>query len=330
MAVGVGAGQLAGDLGAEHRRGDHAEVMLDRGQVEAGEVVQLEPRRVGQHRLEVGRVVSAAGGEADQMLVAAAVGDLHQAQPVARGDQAHGLGIDRDRARARARLRGDLLRGNGQPFGRVLRPIARRAKARLRRRRRQWRMRSDAIPESWRAALAPVLATPRGASRSAASSAREEAAGKAIYPPRGQRLRALELTPLDAGQGRDPRPGPLPRRRARPTAWRSRCPTGVRVPPSLANIYKELASDLGIAAARRTATSSAGRGRACCCSTTALTVEAGRAGSHQRQGLGGDHRRRGRRGRRARGAERVHAVGQPRPGQGGARAGARPTAATWC
>jgi hypothetical protein len=70
VAVGVGAGELAGDLGAEHRRGDHPEVVLDRGEVEAREVVQLDPRGSARHRLEVGRVVGAAGGEADEMLVA--------------------------------------------------------------------------------------------------------------------------------------------------------------------------------------------------------------------------------------------------------------------
>ena len=96
MAVGVGARQLAGDLGAEHRRGDHAEVIIDRGEIEAGEVIDLEPRGIGQHRLQVGRVVAAAAGEAHQVLVPPPVGYLHDAEAVARRDQPHGLGIDGD------------------------------------------------------------------------------------------------------------------------------------------------------------------------------------------------------------------------------------------
>ncbi|MDE2405965.1 MAG: uracil-DNA glycosylase, partial [Sphingomonadales bacterium] len=55
---------------------------------------------------------------------------------------------------------------------------------------------SDAVPSSWRAALDPVLATPE-ARRLGGFLSAEEAAGKAIYPPRGSRLAALELTPLD-------------------------------------------------------------------------------------------------------------------------------------
>jgi hypothetical protein len=59
-------------------------------------MVELEPARVGQHRLQVGRVVRASGPKADQMLVAAAVGDLHDAQAVAAELKSHRLGVDRD------------------------------------------------------------------------------------------------------------------------------------------------------------------------------------------------------------------------------------------
>ena len=98
VPVGIGAHQLAGDLGAKHRRGDDAEIVLDRRKIEAGEMIELEPCRIGQNRLEIGRGKRAARGEADEMLVALPVGNLDQAQPVARGDQTHGLGIDRNRA----------------------------------------------------------------------------------------------------------------------------------------------------------------------------------------------------------------------------------------
>ena len=67
------------------------------------------------------------------------------------------------------------------------------------------------LPESWRASLDPVLASPCFRALNNFLSA-EEAAGKTIYPPRGQRLAALERTPLDAVKvvilGQDPYHGP--------------------------------------------------------------------------------------------------------------------------
>ena len=60
-------------------------------------MIELEPIGIAEQRLEVGRGIIAVGAEADEMLVAAAVGELDQAQPVAARDQPHRLGIDRDR-----------------------------------------------------------------------------------------------------------------------------------------------------------------------------------------------------------------------------------------
>ncbi|MFC3100209.1 uracil-DNA glycosylase [Altererythrobacter lauratis] len=102
----------------------------------------------------------------------------------------------------------------------------------------------QAIPESWRSALAGVLARP--AARQLGGWLREqEAAGKAIYPPRGARLRALELTSLDSVKavilGQDPYHGPG---QAHGLAFS--VPHGMRPPPSLQNIYKELRADLGV------------------------------------------------------------------------------------
>jgi uracil-DNA glycosylase len=68
-------------------------------------------------------------------------------------------------------------------------------------------MAAEAVPESWRGALEPALAT-REARQLGGFLLAEETAGKLIYPPRGCRLRALELTPLDAVKvvilGQDP------------------------------------------------------------------------------------------------------------------------------
>ncbi len=103
---------------------------------------------------------------------------------------------------------------------------------------------TDAVPESWRAALDPVLATPKSRQLGGFLKA-EEAAGKAIYPPRGSRLAALALTPLAAVKvvilGQDPYHGP-----GQAHGLSFSVQDGVRVPPSLLNIYKELEADLGL------------------------------------------------------------------------------------
>ena len=137
------------------------------------------------------------------------------------------------------------------------------------------------LPASWRVALDPVLATPRMRALGGFLSG-EEAAGKTIYPPRGSRLAALERTPLDAVRvvilGQDPYHGPG---QAHGLAFS--VPEGVAIPPSLRNIYKELESDLGIApAAHGNLSHWAEQGVLLL--NTVLTVEAGKAGSHQQRG----------------------------------------------
>lgn len=142
-------------------------------------------------------------------------------------------------------------------------------------------MADDALPPSWRAALAPALATPE--SRRLGGWLRaEEAAGKVIYPPRGQRLRALELTPLDQVKvvilGQDPYHGPG---QAHGLAFS--VPDGVKVPPSLVNIYKELRDDLGVDVPPHGNLERWAR-QGVLLLNNALTVEAANAGSHQLRG----------------------------------------------
>jgi len=142
-------------------------------------------------------------------------------------------------------------------------------------------MPESALPQSWRAALEPVLAMPRSRALGGFLCA-EEAAGKAIYPPRGTRLAALERTPLDNVKivilGQDPYHGPG---QAHGLAFS--VPEGIAIPPSLRNIYKELESDLGIPpAAHGNLTRWAEQGVLLL--NNALTVEAGLAGSHQQRG----------------------------------------------
>ena len=137
------------------------------------------------------------------------------------------------------------------------------------------------VPESWRAALAPVLQSP-SARRLDAFLGAEEAAGKTVFPPRGQRLAALELTPLDAVKvvilGQDPYHGPG---QAHGLSFSVR--PGVRVPPSLLNIYKELEADLGIPRPAHGNLENWAR-QGVLLLNASLTVEEGRAGSHAGQG----------------------------------------------
>ena len=139
----------------------------------------------------------------------------------------------------------------------------------------------DPVPESWREALAPALAAP-GARQLASWLAAEEAAGKPIFPPRGLRLRALELTPLDAVKiiilGQDPYHGPG---QAHGLAFS--VPEDTKIPPSLVNIYKELADDLGIERPAHGNLDHWAR-QGVLLLNTSLTVEAGQAGSHARRG----------------------------------------------
>ncbi len=74
----------------------------------------------------------------------------------------------------------------------------------------------------------------------------EKAAGRRIFPKGSEWFRALDLTPLDGVRvvilGQDPYHG---EGQAHGLCFSVRL--GVRIPPSLINIYKELQTDLGIA-----------------------------------------------------------------------------------
>ena len=140
---------------------------------------------------------------------------------------------------------------------------------------------AERVPESWRAALDPVLALPESRHLGGWLRAEEER-GATIYPPRGTRLRALELTPLDQVRvvilGQDPYHGP-----GQAHGLCFSVPDGVAVPPSLVNIYKELESDLGIAR-RATGNLEHWARQGVLLLNNSLTVEAGKAGSHAGKG----------------------------------------------
>ena len=137
------------------------------------------------------------------------------------------------------------------------------------------------VPDSWQHVLGPALATREARKLGGFLQAQEEA-GRRIFPPRGKRLRALELTPLDQVKvvilGQDPYHGAG---QAHGLAFS--VPDGVKVPPSLVNIHKELASDLGISPPDHGNLETWAR-QGVLLLNNALTVEEGRAGAHQ--GLG--------------------------------------------
>lgn len=140
---------------------------------------------------------------------------------------------------------------------------------------------SDAVPDSWRAALEPVLATPEARKLGGFLKA-EEDAGKRIYPPRGQRLAALELTPLDKVKvvilGQDPYHGA-----GQAHGLCFSVQPGVRTPPSLVNIYKELKADLGLPIPAHGNLENWAR-QGVLLLNNSLTVEDGKAGSHAKLG----------------------------------------------
>ncbi len=142
-------------------------------------------------------------------------------------------------------------------------------------------MATEQIPESWQKVLEPALAAPDSRKLGGWLQA-EEAAGREIYPPRGQRLRALELTPLEDVKvvilGQDPYHGP-----GQAHGLSFSVPDGIRMPPSLVNIYKELASDLGVTPPDNGDLAPWAR-QGVLLLNASLTVEAGQAGSHARRG----------------------------------------------
>ncbi len=107
-------------------------------------------------------------------------------------------------------------------------------------------MMADAVKldESWRAPLAEEFASPYIAVLKNFLVS-EKAKGKTIFPKGGEWFRALDLTPLNTVRvvilGQDPYHGPG---QAHGLCFSVR--PGVRPPPSLLNIFKELESDLGI------------------------------------------------------------------------------------
>ncbi len=137
------------------------------------------------------------------------------------------------------------------------------------------------LEESWKQALASEFASPSMQSLRAFLVAEREA-GKRIFPKGNEWFRALDLTPLDKVRvvilGQDPYHG-----EGQAHGLCFSVQPGVRTPPSLINIYKELENDLGIKPARHGFLEHWAK-QGVLLLNSVLTVEMGRAAAHQGKG----------------------------------------------
>ncbi|MFM9852842.1 MAG: uracil-DNA glycosylase [Sphingomonadaceae bacterium] len=137
------------------------------------------------------------------------------------------------------------------------------------------------LHQSWRLPLNPFFESATMAALRAFLVA-EKAAGKTIFPKGSQWFRALDLTPLESVHvvilGQDPYHG-----EGQAHGLCFSVPPGVRPPPSLVNIYKELVSDVGIPPARHGCLESWAQ-QGVLLLNSVLTVESGQAASHQKRG----------------------------------------------
>lgn len=111
----------------------------------------------------------------------------------------------------------------------------------------------------------------------------ERAAGKAIYPPASEVFNAFTLTPLDNVKvvilGQDPYHGP-----GQAHGLCFSVQSGVKTPPSLVNIYKELAQDIEGFHVPEHGNLIAWAEQGVLLLNTVLTVEQGKAHSHAKWG----------------------------------------------
>ena len=136
------------------------------------------------------------------------------------------------------------------------------------------------LPPCWRAALAAEFAAPYYAELQAFVAA--ERTVSQVFPPAADVLNALKLTPLDQVRvvilGQDPYHG---EDQAHGLSFSVR--KGVKVPPSLRNMFKELESDLHIKPSMHGCLESWAR-QGVLLLNTVLTVRAHEANSHRGKG----------------------------------------------
>jgi uracil-DNA glycosylase len=138
-----------------------------------------------------------------------------------------------------------------------------------------------ALHESWKLPLLPEFNAEYMAALKSFLVA-QKSAGKTIFPKAGEWFRALDLTPLDKVRvvilGQDPYHGPG---QAHGLCFSVK--PGVRPPPSLLNIYKELETDLGLPRPRHGFLEHWAQ-QGVLLLNSVLTVEAAQAASHRGKG----------------------------------------------
>lgn len=137
------------------------------------------------------------------------------------------------------------------------------------------------LHESWKTPLSDEFAAPYMAELRAFLVS-EKAKGKRIFPKGSEWFRALDLTPLEKVRvviiGQDPYHG-----EGQAHGLCFSVQPGVRIPPSLVNIYKEMQSDLGIPPARHGFLEHWAK-QGVLLLNAVLTVEMAQAASHQGKG----------------------------------------------
>ncbi|MBQ5958549.1 MAG: uracil-DNA glycosylase [Bacteroidales bacterium] len=141
-------------------------------------------------------------------------------------------------------------------------------------------VRKPAIDESWYQVLRPQFEAPYFAALK--SFLVSEKQHYAVYPPGPLIFNAFNLTPFNKVKvvilGQDPYHGP-----GQAHGLSFSVPDGVPFPPSLQNIFKELNNDLGVPMARSGNLEKWAR-QGVLLLNASLTVRAGQAASHSRQG----------------------------------------------
>lgn len=144
------------------------------------------------------------------------------------------------------------------------------------------------LDASWKARVGAYLRCPQMQALSALLRT-ERACGITIHPPGAQMFAALDATPFDTVKvvilGQDPYHGA-----GQAHGLSFSVPPGVAVPPSLRNIFVELARDLGVAAPDHGCLLPWAH-QGVLLLNAVLTVRTGQAGSHQGKGWEGftDH-----------------------------------------
>lgn len=141
---------------------------------------------------------------------------------------------------------------------------------------------ASSLPADWAQALRPHLQSPGYADLQAFVRRERAREDVQIFPPASDTFRAFALCPRDATKvvvlGQDPYHGAG---QAHGLAFSVR--EGVKVPPSLRNIFKERHADLGLAPASH-GDLSAWATRGVLLLNTVLTVREGQAHSHKKHG----------------------------------------------